>query len=74
MEEIGMTNQDKISAVECWQADQTVHPLTCISSKHGSLVPVEKGKEVVLLCTVCGYYQEFIPNAVFEKWKSAKPE
>lgn len=60
-----MTNAEKIARIEKYQACEHVHELTCIHSGHGALIPVEKGKDVVLLCTTCGYFQDHIPEVVF---------
>ena len=69
-----MTKEDKIKAVEAWQADDTIHELTCVNSNHKPLVPVEKGNDVVLLCVTCGYFQKWIPDVVFKRWTETKPK
>ena len=73
-----MTKEEKIKAIkaiEAWQADSTIHELTCgVSSNHKPLVPVEKGDDVVLLCVTCGYFQKWIPDVVFKRWTQTKPK
>jgi hypothetical protein len=63
-----MTNQEIIAAVERWQTDPRVHPLTCCNSSqaHGPLKAIEKGGQIVLECPRCEYCQASIPDAVLQ--------
>ncbi len=53
-----MTNAEIIAAVERWQTDPRLHPVTCgqYSQKHAPLKPVEKGGEVILECPNCEHW------------------
>ena len=56
-----------ISAVLAWQANDTVHPLTCgKDSSHRPLEPVKEGRRVILKCPDCDYIQTVIPQVVIE--------
>jgi hypothetical protein len=63
-----MTNPEIIAAIERWQTDPRLHPLTCCASDeiHTPLKPVEKGGDIILVCPDCGHRQFQIPAAVFE--------
>ncbi|OGY43798.1 MAG: hypothetical protein A3B89_03755 [Candidatus Buchananbacteria bacterium RIFCSPHIGHO2_02_FULL_40_13] len=53
-----------IEAVEQWQKNEHLHPLTCRSnSQHPPLVAWPVEGMVVLACTECSYIQE-IPQVV----------
>ena len=54
-----------INKVNAWQANTTVHPMTCGNdSRHKILEPVQIGDEVELHCPDCDYIQTNIPNVV----------
>ena len=60
-----MTNEQIIAAVNRWQSDPRLHPLTCwVGSKHRNLVPAEIKGKVILRCPDCDYWQEHIPEVV----------
>jgi hypothetical protein len=64
---VGMTNQEIIAAVERWQTDARLYPLTCCTSTtHAPLEPIEKGGQIVLACPNCDYCQAAIPDMVLE--------
>jgi len=52
-----MKNQQKIKILNSYQDNPMVHPLTCISSNHQNLIPVEENNEVILKCLDCDYTQ-----------------
>ena len=56
------TNAQIVAAVDKWQADPTLQPLTCkTDSDHGKLEPREIDGKVILACPTCGYRQTYIP-------------
>lgn len=60
-----LSNAEMIAAVNRWQGERLVHPLTCRADNcHGKLIPVERLNRVVLLCPDCGLRQAFIPDVV----------
>ena len=63
-----MTNSEIIAAVERWQTDTRLLPLTCCKSYeiHAPLKPIEKDGHIVLACPVCEYRQDSIPDVVLE--------
>jgi len=63
-----MTNQEIIAAVERWQTDPRLYPLTCCSSSqvHAPLRAVEKGGQILLECPNCEYCQASIPDVVLQ--------
>jgi hypothetical protein len=66
-----------IAAVQAWQANETVHPLTCGNdSSHRLLEAVKQGRKVFLKCPDCEYVQADIPYVVVvvgAKMKPGKP-
>ena len=52
-----MNNQQRIKILTSYQDNPMVHPLTCISSNHENLIPVEENNEVILKCLDCDYIQ-----------------
>lgn len=63
-------------AVQCWQANSLLHPLTChVNSGHPPLVcdVQDRGDVVcaVLLCPSCGQMQMRIPAAVLQSYQVA---
>ena len=65
-----MEQHEQIKAVEAWQSNGTMHPLTCgINSEH-ILVPRVKNGEVTLGCPKCDYTQDLIPEAVYESYNT----
>lgn len=75
-----MNHQDlpisfKVKAVEHWQKDESVHPLTCGNdSSHRPLHPFYKlsTKEFYLMCFNCQYKQHNVPDVVYQKFLSDK--
>lgn len=55
-----------VAAIESWQADPYVHPLTCgwDSQNHRPLRPRRDGDQVVLVCEDCDYVQRWVPAVV----------
>lgn len=65
-----LTVDEKLEAIEAWQADPMVHQLTCgNNSLHhplkGRKTMVDDHEEVELYCTDCHYYQSYIPDHVY---------
>jgi hypothetical protein len=70
----------KIAAIELWQNDPSVHPLTCgKDSQHSLLRPqinqIVRGGSgdayapwVVLQCPDCDYIQTNVPEAIFDRY------
>ncbi len=57
------SNEEIIKAIESWQANDWVHPLTCgNNSLHENLIPVVQDGTIVLKCTDCDYVQTYIPE------------
>ncbi len=57
-----MTTAQIIAAVDKWQADPKLVPLTCkTDSTHGKLDAREVDGKAVLACSTCGYRQTYIP-------------
>jgi len=52
-----MNNKQKIKILTSYQSNPMVHPLTCISSNHQNLIPIEENNEVILKCLDCNYTQ-----------------
>jgi ribA/ribD-fused uncharacterized protein len=67
-----MSNEELIKAIELYQNDSNVHPLTCgdDSTHEPTLVPREENGEVILVCRVCGYKQKYIPMCVIDYYQS----
>jgi hypothetical protein len=63
-----MTNSEIIAAVERWQTDPRLYPLTCRTSNdvHAALKPIEKGGQILLECPICGCCEAEIPDVVLE--------
>ncbi len=63
-----MTNSEIIAAVERWQTDSRLHPLTCrtCSQLHEPLKPVEKAGQVILECPCCAQCELNIPEVVLD--------
>ena len=62
-----MTNTEIIAAVERWQNDPRLHPLTCCNSTvHAPLKPIEKSGHIMLECPNCEYCQDSIPDVVLQ--------
>ena len=60
-----MSNAEMIAAINRWQNERLVHPLTCMTdSCRGKLIPVERMGSIVLSCPSCGCRQSFIPDVV----------
>lgn len=64
-----MSNEDILKAIQLWQSDKHMHPLTCGSKNCRKELKgtIEKGK-VILICS-CGYKQYHIPRAVLKKYE-----
>ena len=63
-----------VAAVQGWQANPAVHPLTCGNdSSHELLVAEKRGRKVVLVCPTCGHVQDWIPTVVIEAGSKMKP-
>ena len=63
-----MTNEEIIAAVNRWQADPRLRPMTCGNSREGHLPlkPIERAGRVILVCSNCEYSQVFIPDVVLQ--------
>ena len=60
-------------AIKQWQADETIHPLTCATdSNHKILVPIMTKEGCILHCDNCGYRQTNIPDVVLKRYKDGK--
>jgi hypothetical protein len=69
-------------AIEKWQEDNRVHPLTCGTCNHVNLKPCieatgghislssQAGSKIVLECPQCDYKQEYVPECVY-RWYAA---
>lgn len=64
-----MTKEDKLKAVNFWQSNPLVHPLTCgRDSNHPPLIGIMHEQTTPALeCIRCGYLQAPIPDAVL-RW------
>ena len=64
-----MTNKEIIEAVEMWQANNEMHPLTCgYSSEHSPLIVRDIEGHIILSCLDCLYAQETIPKVVIKHY------
>ena len=63
-----MTNPEIIAAIERWQTDPRLYPLTCCTSAvtHTPLQPIEKAGQIILVCPDCGHRKHDIPEDVLE--------
>jgi hypothetical protein len=63
-----MTNPEIIAAIERWQTDPRVYPLTCCTSRevHTPLKPIERAGQIILVCPDCGHRELQIPEAILE--------
>lgn len=63
-----------IEAVNEWQNDEFLHPLTCGNdSNHEKLIPhMTREGFVVLKCLDCDYIQDWIPEIVLEHYNYKK--
>lgn len=60
-----LSNKQKIKAIDSWQKDIRMHPMTCGRvSHHPPLSGDIKDGEVILTCNVCSYTQK-VPNIVY---------
>lgn len=54
-------------AVNFWQQDPSIHPLTCgNNSNHEPLIPSIKNDKCILICKDCDYTQDCIPKIVLQ--------
>ena len=61
-----MSNAEIIAAVNRWQSDPSLLPLTCcVGSKHRNLIPVEAEGRVNLACPDCDFRQD-VPEVVLK--------
>ena len=67
-----------VRAVEYWQSNPLVHPLTCgVDSTHTELVPGEARGMVILMCLDCNYRQGIGTNLrdlLLAAYDAAHPE
>ena len=70
-----ITIPQKIEAINKWQNDSGMHPLTCgFDSTHKPLIAEQIGQiEVILACPNCSYIQR-IPALVYSFWARQIPE
>lgn len=63
-----LTNEEIINRINAWQSAGFLHPLTCMESNHGKLIPVIENGTVILKCPKgkCGWFQQKIPTSVLE--------
>jgi len=62
-----LARQKLLQAIENWQKDGRVHPLTCgVDSNHSLLVGFVDQGIVKLRCLDCDYVQDCVPIAVYE--------
>lgn len=71
--------QDKIDAVNAWQTNSQVHPLTCgTDSTHPPLVPQWRyyHRDIGLVCTHpdCNYAENFVPEIIYASYFSNRPQ
>jgi hypothetical protein len=60
-------NELTIKAIKEWQADASIHPMTCGNdSTHRVLEPIEDHGKVILKCPDCDYVQYWIPEVVIK--------
>jgi len=65
-----MTNEEIIKAVEAWQNDENMTPITCLNNaEHGPLRPIIFGDKVHLKCMTCGYRVRGVSAEVLEHYK-----
>jgi len=63
----GCGNSVIMKAVEEWQANETIHPLTCgIDSNHRPLKAVGRDGKVILICLDCEYTHTAVPECVIK--------
>lgn len=67
-----MNNEEKIKAVQWFQSQGRIHPLTCQEHSNISLTPVIISNNVVLECPLCNYTQIYIPAVVLEMYEQRK--
>jgi hypothetical protein len=60
-----MTNEEIVTAIEKWQSDEAMHPLTCVFPKHKVLYAVIVNGEVRLRCRDCEWDQP-VPKTFLE--------
>ena len=64
-----LSNNEKIEAITKWQYKKEMHPLTCGNENcNENLLPALYEGKVILKCK-CGYIQEWIPKAVFDRYE-----
>ena len=59
-----MSLEEDLKAVQEYQANPYVHPLTCINSSHNNLVPSIENDVLVLTCPDCSYRQNLHQDLV----------
>lgn len=65
-----MELEEKIKAIQAWQENKYLHPLTCGADRcSGVLFPVEEREEIILKCPECKYNQRYIPEFIYEAKK-----
>ena len=67
-----------LEAIEAWQRNPNLHPLTCCNCNHvnliGKIIPTgqmvvissQEGSDIILECPQCDYVQENIPDCVYQ--------
>lgn len=61
-----MSNAEIVAAVNRWQTDARLVPLTCcVGTKHRNLRPIEVNGRVMLACPDCDFRQD-VPDVVLK--------
>lgn len=70
-EENDLSQEEKFNAINWWQSQENLHPLTCITSNHRKLeVKHNPDGKIILYCKDCDYTQENIPESVYSIYRS----
>ena len=64
-----MDSEKTFKAMEAWQSNSLVHPLTCGNdSNHEPLKPKIENDKCILYCVNCDYKQTFVPSPVIDSF------
>lgn len=66
-----MKPEDQIKAIQAWQNNPLIHPITCGNSSNHGLLFAEKSANgpIILRCPDCRYTQYHIPVSVFQAYR-----
>jgi hypothetical protein len=60
-----LSQEDKIKAINWWQSQEFLYPLTCINKNHDKLCARKKEQDIELYCKNCNYIQKNISESVY---------